>query len=899
MQNAMRIISTKTKPPENRGRHVERQAEAALVESILDAPATTIVAPSGFGKTELMMMVYKRALALKCSTAWLSLDEHDSDELRFVSYLLASITRMCDKEIHISEDTLCLSDHSAIEIVASEILESLRELLPSRVFLFIDNYHYVKNNSVNRLFTCLLTYAPKNFRLIISNRELLTSSLPSAFRSSEIYQINADDLRFTLSDTARYLQYRIQEKLPVSTVQHWHRISEGVIFVLKSLEISTRRTGYSLVHDSSLGGAQLINGLIDEILQSLPAPTVDFLLAISVVDIFSNPIARAITSLSESEISKRIQELEDQEIFVERVFDESSKFRLHLIFRENLRSRLKKHNPNGYLQFNARARDWYASCGELQMALRHCIAAGDAKSFPMILDSVCVELINASKVIEIVDYEEYLCEDDFKKFPRLAFVTAIALIVLHRYEQGRKLIKLLESKSFKNADFKEFNGALPILQAYDAFSNDKMSEARDIASGWLNATQDADEYPPVVLGSAYGCIYYGSILAGDFEVVSRLNADVRAKETDFFPIYSYTYFECAEGLAELHLGNLDIAHNHFQSAYSNAEKRLGRFNDYRALPSAFLCEIHYLRGNYEYLINESYPLIPSVARVGTADAVIHSLANIAKTLAITGNQSDAKEVIQKAEAIATSSDWPRVNLAILHARFLIARINGSDFEEKLNSKRLTRSLQQLHYDKDNVVNNFWKEFMKVEQLILDDSIEQAFTNCIAARDNISDRGLTVLLFRINVLLLCILVRRDDTKLLHKTLENCLSYSEQYAVIQPFVENGDRLGTLLIDYQQNANKKRKDLISRIVSKFPAEYGAIVAKPFTTTLGYKLSEREVEILSLVGQGLTNKHIAIDLDIGAGTVKWHLRNIFEKLGVTSRVEAIRKARRDGVID
>jgi LuxR family maltose regulon positive regulatory protein len=61
---------------------------------------------------------------------------------------------------------------------------------------------------------------------------------------------------------------------------------------------------------------------------------------------------------------------------------------------------------------------------------------------------------------------------------------------------------------------------------------------------------------------------------------------------------------------------------------------------------------------------------------------------------------------------------------------------------------------------------------------------------------------------------------------------------------------------------------------------------------------LSDREVEVLRLIDQGLSNPEIAAKLVLSIGTVKVHTHNIFSKLGATSRTQAVNKARALGVL-
>jgi LuxR family maltose regulon positive regulatory protein len=130
-----------------------------------------------------------------------------------------------------------------------------------------------------------------------------------------------------------------------------------------------------------------------------------------------------------------------------------------------------------------------------------------------------------------------------------------------------------------------------------------------------------------------------------------------------------------------------------------------------------------------------------------------------------------------------------------------------------------------------------------------------------------------------------------------TLEQAFSLAEPAGFFRIFVDEGPKMAQLL--YNALDHGISPNFVSQLLKAFPLETPQQIDSPkHETPLIEKLSKRETEVLVLIADGLTNQEIAARLFLSLNTVKVHTRNIFQKLSVTNRTEAVARAKGLGIL-
>jgi LuxR family maltose regulon positive regulatory protein len=133
-----------------------------------------------------------------------------------------------------------------------------------------------------------------------------------------------------------------------------------------------------------------------------------------------------------------------------------------------------------------------------------------------------------------------------------------------------------------------------------------------------------------------------------------------------------------------------------------------------------------------------------------------------------------------------------------------------------------------------------------------------------------------------------------------SLERALSLAEPGGFVRIFVDEGPPMARLLYDALKRGIAP--EYTRRLLAAFPVAEAEAAASPIGTTandeLVEPLSEREIEVLQLIAEGLINREIATRLFLSVNTVKVHSRNIYGKLGVHNRTQAVARAQALGIL-
>src|SRR5688572_27006743 len=167
-----------------------------------DRKLSLISAPAGFGKTTL---VSEWIAGGERPTAWLSLDEGDSDPTRFLTYLVAALRTI---EPKLGEGALEVLQSAQSQPPTESILTALLNeitAIPDPFLLVLDDYHVIDSRAVDEALTFLVEHLPPQMHLVITTREDPALPIPRLRARRQLIELRAADLRFTSSEAAEFL----------------------------------------------------------------------------------------------------------------------------------------------------------------------------------------------------------------------------------------------------------------------------------------------------------------------------------------------------------------------------------------------------------------------------------------------------------------------------------------------------------------------------------------------------------------------------------------------------------------------------------------------------------------------------------------------------------------------
>lgn len=392
----MPVLGTKLHVPTPRRQLVERTRLLARLPHDGIGPRLVLVsAPAGFGKTTVMTQWLAAVQQRGCQVAWLALDARDGDVGRFVENLVAAVQRVAP-DVGVDALVALESDPSSHEAALVSLINDL-DTLAGRTVMALDDYHVIDEPAVHEAVSFLLENLPPHVSLAMTTRSDPPLALSRLRARDEVVELREADLRFTVDETADFLNDVMGLGLDAELLAALGDRTEGwaVGLQLAGLSARTRRgegTGdvASFVHAFSGSNRFVLDYLVEEVLDRQPSEVREFLLATSVVDRLTAGLADALTGRSDGQ--SMLERLERDNVFVIPLDDERGWFRYHHLFADALRVRFLASSGDGGAAHHGRACAWFSARGMLHEAVRHSIASGDSERTAELIERGLPEL---------------------------------------------------------------------------------------------------------------------------------------------------------------------------------------------------------------------------------------------------------------------------------------------------------------------------------------------------------------------------------------------------------------------------------------------------------------------------------------------------------------------------
>lgn len=352
---------------------VPRSRLLARLDQSLHVPLTLVAAPAGFGKTTLLA---EWSASHPDPLAWLTLDANDRELHRFVATSLVAIETFAAGigapvfELMRRPDPVSATD---LGVATADLLLDL----PHRIVLVMDDFQLAASAEVEQFLGALLQAPAPWFHLLLATRNDPGLPLARMRLRDQVIELRAADLRFRDDEAGQLLSALGYDDADAALISSLQEQTGGWVAGLR-LATMARPTVAELAR---LGDREqhLMDFLVEEVLASQPATTQDFLLRTAIVDRLTASLADALCPDPPPGGSRALlAQLVHDSLFLEPADDDSEWLRYHLLFRTLLRHQLElRRSPGDIAALHLRASDWFAAEGQLDQAVRHRVAAGD------------------------------------------------------------------------------------------------------------------------------------------------------------------------------------------------------------------------------------------------------------------------------------------------------------------------------------------------------------------------------------------------------------------------------------------------------------------------------------------------------------------------------------------
>lgn len=854
---------------------------------------TVIHAPAGYGKTTLVVQWLSALQNQGTAVAWLGLHRDDNDPHWFLMHLVEAVRRMLPAAADSIDDLADLLEHNAKD-TQSYTLSALLELIARHEDGFVlafDDWHLIDDDAVHRAVVYLLDFAPPNLSIVLISRRRPRLPLSRLRVREQLVEIDADALRFDLDEAREFLVELNGLRLDGDDVARLSAGTDGWVAALQLVSLSLRDSADpdELIRGFSGRHHSIGEYLAENVLDALPSELLDFLLATSVCDRLCGELASVLTGRCDGQAV--LEELESRNLFLRPLDGEREWFRYHHLFADYLRRRLDRDHPGRARALHARASEWFADYDLIPEAVTHALTGGDIRRATDLVEANAMALVEHSRMASLLGLLGRLPATAADDRPGLLMAVAWANCLLQRSEAAQSSLDRLRPALPQDEAHEEMRSEADVVQACIDIYGDRTDRAEELVRHSLDRS---GRYRPWVLAVAANIQSFCDLHAARF---------VRARERQRWamPFHDRTtgpfagvYGRCFAGIAALSQLDTIGAEEHLRGAVLLARESAGYRSHAAQLAGALLGELHYLRGQTdeaERLLEECSEL---GAESGVVDFMIASFALLARIKARHGAFEDAAGQLAEGNRVAD-------RLALIRLRTAIGAEQISLLLGRGRVREARRVAQELP-DGSSAPGGIGTRIdqLRTSSLAALHSAEGEHQRAVALLEELVDearsRGQARTTLELSVQLAGTQERAAHSMAAERTLSAVLGRALRAGVTQIVRDGGPQVRAVLDRLVTQAREGTATDSLPPADELAAVFA--VAAPVDGESATELTGREVEVLQMLDVGRSNQQLASALGVTVNTVKWYLKNIYSKLDVGNRTEAVSVARRAGLL-
>ena len=894
MQFTNIILNTKLYIPPKRSSLVERPSVLEKLEKGLNHSITLVSAPAGFGKTTLLSEWCTSEKGKVIPIAWLSLDPKDNDIERFLLYVVAALDTL---KKGISDSILPLFQTSqlpATGVILTSLINELTETLQVPFILVLDDYHVVTSPDVHEALLFLVENVPPDMHLVILTREDPPLPLARLRAQQQLTEIRAADLRFSLEETASFLNQVMGLDLTTNQVETLEGRTEGWIAGLQmtAISMSGRDDKSSFIRTFASSNRFIFDYLIDEVLDGLSSDVRDFLVKTSILDRMCAPLCDAVTGKIDGQ--NILLQLEQTNLFIIPLDDQRYWYRYHHLFADLLRQQLKTANTDNVYELHKKACEWYQDNELVGDAIHHALSIGNYEFVADLSETLVFESIERNELFIIANWLDNLPENIMQTRPWLNIALAWILFRTRQFERVEQHIQYIE-RSLQDHQKQDLHiqSHSTAIKAYLAGIHGNIDQVAFLSRKSLGLLPEKEKR---LRGSMFSLLGSALQRMGDFDDAKQAYFDGIS-----FSKAAGDWQNTIESYGDL--TGFYVERGQLHKAFSTCQEALKYVESVFKKGGQMPFETAYIHVRLSTILRHWNKLEKSLWHAKRAIKIAKTwgsgfrlaYVNLAIALQSVGQDEEAMQAIQQAEAMAMeeSEFW----LADVRSVRALLWLDRDDLDAA------SRWAQESELSTDDEISfSRQRHYLILAQVLLVQGKKgdhQALDNAIhllSRLQKILDSS-NANAYSLQVLICMAIAYQAQGKMEEAlgAIGQALSIAEQGGYIHVFLREGALMKKLL------EHASIKNISPNYTQKLLKIFGDVIQETDSTDPQFAqldvitdaLTPRELEVLRLLDNELPIPDIADKLVLSIDTVRTHIKRIYRKLDVHSRFEAVIKAK------
>lgn len=873
-------ITLKITPPRLSRAAVERERLLEFWDDVHERTAIQLIAPAGFGKTTVLLQWRRRWLAHGAIVAWVGCDGED-DPARFVTALVRSVRNASGR-------TGPGSSRSGLEALTDLLSEIAQR--GAQTVIVIDEAERLPTATVRTCVQYLLLNAPANLSVTIASRVALPLRVAELAAKGNLATLSTDDLRLRFEESLWILEKSLGPKLTLDERALLHEATEGwpIGLQLAIAMVEHDPDPGSAVRSLSARRGHLQGYFVESLLSRLPEPTVALLTRVAILDDLNAELCELVSGQPDGDAQLQ-QIIGETPIVI--VGEDTDWIRLHPLARDFLLSRFEQLPRTEQSQLHVRVSHWYARHERFHEAARHALAAGDELLAQTYASRSLWTLGTQGQIAEAREWLERIPPAMLARDSGLKLGAAFVLAATDRNAEALPIARdVIDDPAASPQSRVEASRVAAGATIYA----DHLGLLPELLERWLPMLPDHAE--PLYAVSSLNTRAMAALHAGATRTLREL-LDQAAHHGEAGPLrLAAGLSRMLRGMSHLWDGNPDQAAATLRHVVAQSEQESGRRSMIASLQASVLAAALLRVGRP----GEALPLLANrldvIEQWGAPDNILLAYQTLARTALGEGDELRALQVLEQMDALAERRHLPRLRIHSLADRIRIYAPHNAQETISSLTKALDQAVTEMQRDE---LRPLLPECQLVAAIAKADAA--LARHAVDEAERLLDVGDA----------LAKSLRRDGDVRSIMVLRSVVAWRRGDESARPLLKEAIHLATmagdawLLVHAHPLALDMAKDWEAGIVVE-PKRARAVklagaprpaVERPLLVRSGV-LTSKESEVLDLLAKGLSNKAIARILDVSGETVKWHLKNLFQKLSATTRKHAVDRARLLGVL-
>jgi LuxR family maltose regulon positive regulatory protein len=866
------LLTTKFYVPPLRSELISRRHLIEQLLQGLDCSLVLISAPAGYGKTTLLSdLVHNMKPDIK--SAWISLDSADNDPVTFWNYFINALGTI---EQGIGDDTLSMLRSpgvSSINLLLTALINEINKITGD-FLLVLDDYQVIESQPVHEAITFLLDHIPRKMHLVIATRTDPPLPLARLRGRGLMVEIRMNDLRFTPDETDDFFSKFINMNLSRGDIEALSTRTEGWITGLQMAALSMR--GHddipAFIKDFTGSNRFILDYLIEEVFQRQPPDIQDFLLKTSMLDRLTTPLCDYVTERSDSRSILAV--LERANLFIVPLDESRQWYRYQHLFSDLLRHQLEiTSGPDDISEYHTRASHWFETNNLVSEAVRHAIRSQDWERASRLISDTSQSLLRSGEITTLLRWIQQLPDETIADQPQLWNECCWTMILTGQFDLANSFLEKIE----KNASSNDVSrGEILVMRAYIARSRGDNLGTIELSLEARSLVPETSIDTRCILALNLGIAQWHF---GHLEEAEEALTEAENKAQQIGNNYVLLTAVSAHSIIHAAQGKLHLAADLCRKAIEMAGGSPGVALVYLTL-AAILYEWNDLPNAVDS-VNRGIELSKQSGNVEIQSGGYRTMSRI---LMAYGDEAGAYSVLNTAYQFFSNKQVSPLDGARTADGFVQLYLMQKNIE------KAREWMEKVTEDVD--ATTFYPRLhLSGARLSLALGEKEEAQRELAEKAMIAEQsGWIYGLIETRILQSLAAFEAEEATVF---ITDALNLAQPEGFIRIFVDKGETLEVIL--RETSGRGIAVDYISSILKAFKEtpDISSQNRDVETQPLAETLSERELEVLRLMAEGLSNSEISRKLVVSVGTAKTHVHNILNKLGVSSRIQAVSKAR------